>query len=111
MKTEVVHHLVVYVPVAHAEAVKAALFAAGAGRLGAYDHCCWQTLGTGQFRPLPGSHPAIGTAGGGVETVAEIKPELVCRAELLPAAIAALRSSHPYETPAFFHWPVGGVTG
>lgn len=110
MTPAAVHHLVVYVPAAHAGAVKVALFAAGAGRIGGYDCCCWQTAGTGQFRPLAGSHPAIGTAGGGVETVPEIKIEMVCRADLLPAVIAALRKAHPYETPAFFHWPVDGIT-
>ncbi len=105
----VIHHLVVYVPAAHTEAVKAALFAAGAGRIGNYDCCCWQTVGTGQFRPLPGRRPAIGMAGGEVETVPEVKLELVCPADRLAPVLAALRSAHPYETPAFFHWPVHGV--
>ncbi len=47
-----------YVPESHLEKVKEALFATGAGRIGDYDHCCWQTRGTGQFRPLA-SRPAI----------------------------------------------------
>lgn len=96
-----------YVPEAAAEAVKAAVFAAGAGRIGNYDCCCWQTAGRGQFRPLAGSHPAIGEPNQ-VETVAEIKVELVCAPEGLEAILAALQAAHPYETPAFQYWPVAG---
>ena len=99
------HCLIFYVPEANAEAVKAAVFAAGGGRLGKYDCCCWQTTGSGQFRPLDGSHPAIGRQHT-IEHVREIKVELVVRDELLPAVIAALKAAHPYETPAYCHWPV-----
>ena len=49
-----------YVPETHLEIVKDALFQAGAGKIGHYDHCCWQTKGTGQFRPLDSSSPHIG---------------------------------------------------
>jgi len=99
------HCLIFYVPEANAEAVKAAVFAAGGGRLGNYDCCCWQTTGSGQFRPLDGSHPTIGRQHT-IEHVREIKVELVVRGELLPAVIAALKAAHPYETPAYYHWPV-----
>ncbi len=102
-----VHCLVFYVPETAAEAVKAAVFAAGGGRIGSYDCCCWQTAGTGQFRPLAGSAPAIGHLDT-IETVPELKVELVVDESRLPAVIAALRKAHPYETPAFFHWPVAG---
>ena len=94
-----------FVPTEHAETVKTAVFRAGAGRLGAYDHCSWETPGTGQFRPLAGSRPFIGAAGR-VERVAELKVEMVCAAACLPQVLAALRASHPYETPAFEYWPI-----
>jgi len=55
--------LTVYVPVSHLEAVKDALFAAGAGRVGDYDRCAWQVLGEGQFRALPGAQPFVGAVG------------------------------------------------
>ncbi|MFA4943611.1 MAG: NGG1p interacting factor NIF3 [Lentisphaeria bacterium] len=99
------HQMVVYVPATHVEEVKAALFGGGAGRLGNYECCCWQTVGTGQFRPLAGSSPAIGCQGI-VESVAEVKLEVICPEAALPAVIAGLRQAHPYETPAFMHWPV-----
>jgi hypothetical protein len=92
--------LVVYVPTSHLDAVKAALFAAGAGKIGNYDSCCWQTKGTGQFRALEGSDPFIGKQGA-VEQVEEWKLELVCERRLAPAILAALKNAHPYETPAY----------
>lgn len=88
-----------YVPESHLELVKNALFAAGAGRIGAYEACAWQVKGEGQFRPLAGSTPFIG-AHDVLETVAEYKVELVCAAERIQAAMAALNQAHPYEVPA-----------
>ncbi|MEQ9565781.1 MAG: NGG1p interacting factor NIF3, partial [Pseudomonadales bacterium] len=54
------YKLVAYIPENHLETVKEALFAAGAGTQGAYDQCCWQVRGQGQFRPLEGSNPHLG---------------------------------------------------
>jgi len=56
MAEKVFYKLEVYVPLTHAEELKTALFDAGAGRIGNYDCCCWQSVGTGQFRPLAGSN-------------------------------------------------------
>ena len=95
----------VYVPESHAEAVKRAMFAAGAGAIGNYDCCCFQTVGRGQFRPLDGSRPFLG-AKNRVEQVTEWKLEMICPEEKLRTVIAALRQAHPYETPAFQHWSV-----
>ena len=95
----------VYVPGTHADAVKSAMFAAGAGRLGNYDSCCFQICGTGQFRPLDGANPYLGTAGQ-VEQVTEWKLEMVCPEERLRAVITALRGAHPYETPSYQYWAV-----
>jgi hypothetical protein len=92
-----------YVPESHLEAVKQAVFAAGGGRIGAYDSCCWQALGQGQFRPLQGSQPFLGQQGQ-VEKVAEWKVEMVVGDELIHDAVKAMKNSHPYETPAFEVW-------
>ena len=95
-----------YVPPEYCEIVKEAMFAAGAGRLGNYDCCAWQTAtGRGQFRPLPGSQPCIGRQGN-VEYLQEVKVEMICREEYLAQALTALQASHPYETPALQYWPV-----
>ena len=97
--------IVVYVPEAAAEAVKAAMFSAGAGRIGNYDSCCWQTEGQGQFRPLQGSQPSVGELDQ-LECVREIRVEMVCEEAVLKRVLDALLDSHPYETPAFHYWPV-----
>lgn len=94
------YKLCFYVPESHLEVVKAAVFAAGGGRIGDYDQCCWQVAGQGQFRPLAGANPFQGKAGE-LETVDEYRVELVCEDDRLAAVIAALRASHPYEEPAF----------
>ena len=92
--------LVVYVPASHLDAVKDALFAAGAGQVGNYDRCAWQVLGEGQFRALPGAQPFIGQVGT-VEQVPEYRVETVLPRAALAAVVSALKAAHPYETPAF----------
>jgi hypothetical protein len=94
------YKLAFFVPPSHVEQVKSALFAAGAGRIGAYDCCAWQVLGQGQFRPLDGSQPFIGQSGQ-IEQVQEWKVELVVADDLIQPAVAALKLAHPYETPAY----------
>ena len=94
------YKLCFFVPEDHLEAVKTAIFAAGGGRIGDYDSCCWQTAGQGQFRPLTGATPFVGQH----ETltrVPEYKVELVCDETHIRPAIAALRLAHPYEEPAY----------
>ena len=76
------------------------MFEAGAGRVGNYDCCAWQTKGEGQFRPLDGSSPFLGNQGQ-IETVIEHKLEMVCEEQCLEAVIAALKRAHPYEEVAY----------
>jgi hypothetical protein len=94
-----------YVPETHLAEVKTALFEAGAGRIGDYDCCCWETLGNGQFRPLDGSQPFIGEQGR-IEVVSEYKVEMVCPVELIEKIVNTLKEAHPYETPAYDYWEV-----
>ena len=89
-----------FAPIEHSEKIKEALFAAGAGKIGQYDRCSWQTVGNGQFRALSGSQPFIGKQDI-LENVEEYKIELVCDSEHINAAIEALKASHPYEEPAY----------
>ena len=100
------YKLETYVPAEFVAAVKDALAAAGAGRLGNYEHCFWQTEGTGEFRPLPSAHPFIGTAGGWIEYVREVKLETICSAADRRKVIAALKAAHPYECCAYYLFPV-----
>jgi hypothetical protein len=92
--------LVVFVPPDALDAVRDALFSAGAGRIGDYERCSWYTEGTGTFRPLEGAEPTVGEVGR-EERVAELRLETVFPEEAENAVIEALRGAHPYEEPAF----------
>lgn len=85
---------VIYVPVEHADAVRAAVFAAGAGAIGDYSQCSWSTTGIGQFLPGQAAMPAIGRAGV-VEQVTEQRIEVVAPARARGRIHAAMRSAHP----------------
>lgn len=90
-----------YVPTTYSEAVKNAMFAAGAGKIGNYSCCAWQVEGEGQFMPLEGSNAFIGERDK-LEKVSEFKIEMICPDEYIKDVIAALKKSHPYEQPAYF---------
>ena len=91
---------VIYVPPENAEAVRTAVFDAGAGQIGDYSCCSWSVPGTGQFLPHDGATPAIGRVGT-VERLAEDRVEVIAPARLRAAVLAAMRGAHPYEEPAF----------
>ena len=92
--------LVVFVPPDALDAVRDALFAAGAGRIGGYERCSWYTEGTGTFLGGEATSPAIG-ARGREERVRELRLETVFPAAAHDEVVAALRRAHPYEEPAF----------
>lgn len=94
------YKLCFFVPETHLEQVKSALFSAGAGRIGNYDSCSWQTRGVGQFRALTGSDPYCGEQGQ-LELVDEYKVEMVCESKRIESVVDALKGAHPYETPAY----------
>ena len=89
-----------FVPLEALEVVKSACFAVGAGRIGSYDSCCWQSKGEGQFRPLDGNNAFIGTTGQ-VERVPEYKVEMVCTSSLIRQVVKSMIKAHPYEEPAY----------
>jgi dinuclear metal center YbgI/SA1388 family protein len=91
---------VVFVPPENAEAVRTAMFGAGAGQIGDYSCCSWSVTGTGQFLPHDGATPAVGSVGT-VERLPEDRVEVIAPARSRPAVLAAMRATHPYEEPAF----------
>src|SRR5271163_1547557 len=91
---------VIFVPPENADALRAAIFAAGAGHIGDYSHCSWSVAGTGQFLPEDGAQPAIGSVGA-VEYLVEDRVEVVAPARVRGRVFAAMREAHPYEEPAF----------
>ncbi|KKN19352.1 hypothetical protein LCGC14_0946570 [marine sediment metagenome] len=99
------YKLVFFVPESHKERVKQAVFTQGAGCYDTYDCCSWETIGTGQFKPLSGSQPFIGEQDK-IETVVEYRVEMICASDKIKAVLQALILSHPYETPAYEVWSI-----
>jgi len=95
-----VYKLCFYVPVDSKEQVKDALFAIGVGKFNNYECCSFETLGTGQFKPIGTANPYIGDIGK-VERVSEYKIEMICPNEIIKQAVKTLKEVHPYEEVAY----------
>jgi len=94
------YKLYFYVPEENLERVKETLLQAGAGAIGNYKMCAWQTKGIGQFLPGDRSDPHLGERGQ-VEKLEEFKVEMVVEDSLKQTVIDTLREAHPYEEPAY----------
>jgi hypothetical protein len=94
------YKLVFFVPKDAVDKVTSALFAAGAGMIGKYSSCSFQSEGTGTFFGGQGTNPSAGESGR-LEKASEVKVESVVPISKAEAVIHALRASHPYEEPAF----------
>ncbi len=99
------YKLAFYVPEQYMEKVKNALFEKGAGKIGKYDCCAWQTKGMGQYRPLADSSPHQGQADC-LELVDEYLVEMVCEDNLIREVIEELKRVHPYEEVAYAVYPI-----
>ena len=97
--------LVVFVPREALDAVREALFAAGAGRIGDYERCSWYTDGTGTFLGGESTTPSVGQSGRD-QRVAELRLETVYPPDRELDVVRALREAHPYEEPAFDLYPL-----
>jgi len=94
------YQIVFYVPLEYCEVVKEAMFTAGAGKIGNYEACSFQTEGQGQFKPIKDANPFLGEKDT-IERVAEYKVEMLCVAEKLKESIEAMKKAHPYEEVAY----------
>jgi len=92
--------LVVYVPLSAAEAVRNAMFEAGAGCIGNYDSCSFNVQGRGSFRAGEMAHPYVGEIGK-VHFEDEVRIETVVPKYALSQVIAAMLKVHPYEEVAY----------
>jgi len=104
-KEECLLKLVTFVPVAHAEEVRKALFESGCGCIGNYDSCSYSLQGEGTFRAMEGTNPFCGQIGE-LHSEPEIRIETVLPAFRKGAVVKALMSAHPYEEPAFDLYPL-----
>ncbi|MDR2499035.1 MAG: Nif3-like dinuclear metal center hexameric protein [Tannerellaceae bacterium] len=97
--------LAVFVPNAHAEAVRKAIFEAGAGQIGMYDSCSFAVGGEGSFRAGEDCRPFCGEVGL-LHKEPEMRIETIMPAYLKPSVVRALLNAHPYEEPAFDLYPL-----
>ena len=103
---DALYKLVTFVPEANARAVHEALSRAGGGRIGNYEACAFRGKGTGHFRALEGSNPAVGSADGELESVEEVRLEMEIPRWSKRRILGALREAHPYEEVAYDLYPV-----
>ncbi len=97
--------LVTFVPKAYADAVRLALFSAGAGHIGNYDSCSYNIEGTGSFRGQEGAVPFTGETGK-LHFEEETRIETIFPVAKRQMVIDALLKSHPYEEVAYDIYPV-----
>ncbi|HLS07959.1 Nif3-like dinuclear metal center hexameric protein [Lentibacillus sp.] len=97
--------LAVFVPRSHAEQVRDAMSEKGAGHIGDYSHCTFQSPGQGTFKPLEGTDPYIGSQGE-VAFVDEVKIETILPASRLSSVLEAMTAAHPYEEAVYDIYPV-----
>ena len=94
------YKLVVFVPRGHESELMDALFAAGAGHIGKYDHCSFRSEGTGSFRGGDNSDPFIGQPGEQAEAE-EFRLETIVPGARLAKVLARMLKTHPYEEVAY----------
>jgi dinuclear metal center YbgI/SA1388 family protein len=99
------YKLVGFVPEDDIDLVRKALFAAGAGVIGEYEHCSWVVNGQGTFFGREGTNPTLGAAGRD-ERVEELRLEVIFPRRLRRRVVGTYIEAHPYEEPAFDLYPV-----
>ncbi|HRN55436.1 MAG TPA: Nif3-like dinuclear metal center hexameric protein, partial [Agriterribacter sp.] len=99
-KASTLKKLYTFVPVEHAENLRSALFHAGAGHIGNYSQCSFNSEGTGTFKGEAGTHPFAGVTGA-LHSEKEIKTEVIFPAWMEQKLVAALKAAHPYEEVAY----------
>jgi dinuclear metal center YbgI/SA1388 family protein len=99
-KTGIIKKLTTYAPIINADALKTALFSAGAGNIGNYDKCSFTVLGDGTFRGNEDSNPVIGKKGT-LHTEKEAKISVIYDSKNETAILKALQENHPYEEIAY----------
>ena len=92
--------LSVFVPKGNAEEIRLAMFNAGAGQIGNYDHCSYNVEGTGTFRAGNEASPHVGSKGE-IHLEPETKVEVIVPKPILGNIIRDMLSKHPYEEVAY----------
>jgi hypothetical protein len=104
-KLNILKKIVVFVPASHHQQVLKALFEAGAGNIGNYDSCSFNTEGTGTFKGNSEAKPFTGKPNI-LSTEPETRIETIFEAYKESAVIKALLIAHPYEEVAYDIYPL-----
>lgn len=99
-KKDIFRKLVFFCPVIHVDRVRKAIFEAGAGKIGNYDSCSFNTEGEGSFKAMENANPFVGEPGK-LHFEKEIRIETIYPFYLESKIIEALLQSHPYEEVAY----------
>ena len=94
------YKLVTYVPTSDVEPLKKCLFEVGAGCVGNYDCCSFESEGKGSFRANAGANPYVGEIGK-VHNESETRLEVVFPKWKKNVVEQTLLWNHPYEEPAY----------
>ena len=97
--------LVTFVPEKYLDVVRQEIFEAGAGTIGNYDQCSFNTEGIGSFRGGENTNPFLGERGE-LHFETEIRIETIFPKYLKNRVIEALIKSHPYEEVAYDIYPL-----
>lgn len=97
--------LVVYVPFLQIEAVRNAMFEAGAGKIGNYENCSFSSEGQGTFKGGENTNPFVGSAGQ-LHTEAERKLEVIVPSHIVKQVVKSMIKAHPYEEVAYDIFPL-----
>jgi dinuclear metal center YbgI/SA1388 family protein len=97
---QTIKKLLTYVPEANAEALREALFEAGAGNIGNYANCSFNTPGTGTFKGNEDSNPVVGKKGV-THYEKEIQLGITYARHLEGKILKTLFAYHPYEEVAY----------
>jgi len=92
--------LTTYIPANDAEQLREALFVAGAGNIGNYEHCSFSTGGIGTYLPKENANPSVGQVGK-LQQESETEVMVYFEAHQEKTVLKALFSNHPYEEVAF----------
>ena len=107
-KHNLLRKLVVFCPTGNSTEVKEAIFAAGAGEIGNYDHCSFTLQGEGTFRGNEDSNPTIGEQNE-LKKVKEDRMEFLYPVQKESRILSALFSAHPYEEVAYDLYPISNA--
>ncbi|MBI5788763.1 MAG: Nif3-like dinuclear metal center hexameric protein [Candidatus Schekmanbacteria bacterium] len=102
---EKTYKLVVFVPADQAEILRKAIGDTGAGVIGDYSYCAFQTSGRGFFQAAVSSHPFVGQAGE-MNSLAEVRLETIVPQAVIPSVLQAIKDNHPYQEPAYDLYPL-----